>query len=163
MSITPLYQIPLCQNIENEDLFVKYISSQLWEGELWLNGGWGPKTEVQELTADDPITNFKIPFMVSPINDIDFLNGNKESNKRYHIAFTGENWRVLVNFIEEIKKLGVEEQKYVLNSYFTSKIPEEGKEIYQLCIIVKGDSTTIMIDKGKWIPSFENVITIAGW
>lgn len=160
--ITPLYKIPLPTNINLEELYIKYIQPHVWEGELKLDGGWGPKNSIQELTSDDPLSGFKIPFCVSPTNDIDFELA-KESNRRYKIVFTGEQWKVLVNFIEAVKSFGVEEQVYVLNSYFSTNIPEEGAEIYQLYITVRQDSTTIHIEKGKWIPSFDESLVVAGW
>lgn len=160
--MTPLYQIPLPTNVDHEELYTKYIQPYTWEGELWLDGGWGPKNNVQDLVSDDPIIGFKIPFHVCPVNDINF-ESLKESNRRYSIAFPGEQWKILLNFINEIKNFGVEEQKYVLNSYFSTNLPTEGTQIYQLHIVAKQDSTTIVIEKGKWIPSFEDSLIVAGW
>jgi hypothetical protein len=160
--ITPLYKIPLPTEVNLEELYVKYIQPYVWEGELWLDGGWGPKNSIQDLISDDPIQGFKVPFLVSPVNHIDF-DTSKESNRRYTVAFPGEQWKLLVNFIEAVKGFGVEEQVYVLNSYFSTNLPEEGAQIYQLHIVARQDSTTIHIEKGKWVPSFDESLVVAGW
>jgi hypothetical protein len=159
MKIVPLYQIPI-NNIPTSQFFIEYVLPYQWEGHLWLDGGWGPKNEVQELISDDPLTGFKIPFLVAAKNT---LIESTECDKKYHIAFPGNSWPHLVNFIEAVKQFGVKEQKYILSSYFTSDLPEEGTNIYQLSITVTQDLTTINIEKGKWIPSFDDSLIIAGW
>lgn len=157
----PLYQCTIISDHPQEYFFEKFISPHVWEGELYIDGGWGPKNEILEITSDDPITGFKIPFYLSPSCHIDEIT-RKESDKKYLLSFPGEQWKLLVMFIEEVKKLGVTEQRYVLNSYFNSQLPEEGKEIYQIHIVVN-ETTTINIEKGKWIPSFDDSILVAGW
>jgi hypothetical protein len=163
--------VPIPTDVESEELYNKYIKQYTWEGELKIDGGWGPKNFIQDFTSDDPIKGFKVPFFVSPINDMEFLGletsdrmSSKESNRRYHVAFPGEQWKILYNFMHTVKNFeGVTEQVYTLNSYFSSKIPEEGALIYQLCINVTKDNTTISIEKGKWVPTFENSLLIARW
>ena len=156
-----MFPIPI--NVDSLELFEKYLRPHTWEGELWIDGGWGPKNLIQELIADDPISGFKLPFYIKPENDINFSLDSKESNCRYLVAFPGEQWRILYNFMNAVKQLGVKEQRYILNSYFSSELPREGSQIYQLQIIVREDSTTITIEKGKWIPSFDDSLLIAGW
>lgn len=162
MQITPLYKLPIPTVIENSEMFEKYVSTNIWEGDLWIDGAWGPKHLIQELISDDPITGFKIPLLIQPINDMDF-DTMSESNQRYHVCFPGETWKLLYNFINAVKIIGAKEQKYVLSSYFSTELPEEGKEIYQLVINVNSESTTINIEKGKWIPSFDDSLIIARW
>ncbi len=157
-----LYEIPLPQNLENEFLFQKYIKPYIWEGTLLIDNGWGPKDSVLDLTSDDPITGFKVPFYVAPQNTVDYTTG-RDQDRHYTVAFPGEQWQLLYNFINAVRELGVEEQKYVLNSYFSTQIPEEGAEIFQLCITATPNKTTISIEKGKWIPSFDDNLIIAGW
>lgn len=148
-------------SLSNLDMLEKFVKPSVWEGVLWVDGGWGPKNEIQDLMAGDPVIGFILPFFVNPTNDID--DSGKSVNQAYSITFPGEQYTILMHFIEAIKKLGVKEQRYILNSYFSTKIPDEGKEIYQLCITVTQEETTITIEKGNWIPSFENSIPIAGW
>jgi hypothetical protein len=169
----PLYKLPLPTNVENEEMFLKFIKPFTWEGELKIDGGWGPKNLVQDLVSDDPVTGFKVPFLINPINDMDFngLEGkagtnftSKESNRRYHVAFPGEQWKLLYNFINAVKNFDeVTEQVYILNSYFSTNLPEEGTLIYQLHITISKDNTTISIEKGKWVPTFEKSLLVARW
>lgn len=147
--------------IENEFMYEKYIKPFVWEGFLWLDGGWGDKNFVQDLLSDDPITGFKVPFYVSPTNLID--PSGHDYDRKYIITFTGENWKLLHNFIEAVKTSGVKNQTYILNSYFSTQVPDPGTNLYQLRVTVIGDTTTINIDRGTWIPSFEESLTIAGW
>jgi hypothetical protein len=162
MPILPLHKRPL-PNPELAYIFEKYIKPEIWEGELWLDNGWGDKNSIQELMENnDPITGFRVPFLVQPVNDIEPYS-NRELNKRYSITFPGEQYGLLLNFIEAVKEIGVKEQKFVLNSYFSTKIPPEGARIYQLIIEVKDGETTFSIEQGKWIPSFEDNQLIARW
>ncbi len=156
-----LYKYPIIESHPQEYFFEKFIKPNIWEGILYIDGGWGPRNEVLEITSDDPINGFKVPFYVYPTCDI-CEDTRKETNKKYIVTFPGEQWKLLVNFMEIVKSLGVKEQRYVLNSYFSTKIPKEGEEIYQLHIVVN-ERTTITIEKGKWIPSFDDSSLIAGW
>lgn len=162
MNITPLHARTLTIDQTQIDLCTKYIQPFLWEGEFWVDGGWGPKNQIQDLFLGDPITGFKLPFYATPINELD-PDTNRESNQRYHITFPGEQWKVLLYFIDALKEIGVNDMKLVVNSYFASVLPEEGEQIYQLCIQLKSEHTTLTIEKGKWIPNFEDSVSIAGW
>lgn len=158
--ITPLHEQTFPLSIQNQDFYEKYILPNVWEGYLWVNGGWGLKDEIAEITAHDPIQGFKLPFYIAP--HCEFTEDNRPRDCKFKLSFTGEGWKVLYNFIESLKQLGAQEQRYILCSYFASQVPEIGKKLYQLIITVR-DETTITIEEGTWIPSFEHSDTIAGW
>lgn len=160
--------------IQNQELFEKYLKPFIWEGWSWYDGGWGEfKDKISRLLDGDPIKGFTLPFLLMPYNEVHEKEFETEGitalttveeNRKWHIAFPGEQYKVLLHLIEMIKELGVKEQKYILNSYFTSQIPDEGKEIYQLEINVDSEGIIIMkIHKGKWVPCFEEAQVISGW
>lgn len=163
----------LIPNIKNKFLLEKYLKPYIWEGWLWVNDGWGPKDKIQNMMLGDPVSGFKIPFLLQPYNEllekeIVGPDGNQyytttETDHKYHVAFPGEQYQILIHIIDELIRLGVEEQKYVLNSYFSTQVPNEGSPIFQLHIEVKKNEINFRVEKGKWVPSFEDTLTVAGW
>lgn len=142
-------------------LFEKYLKPYIWEGDIWIDGGWGPKDKILELCVGDPINGFELPFYLTPVNEID--DNGKSTMERYNLTFPGEQHLILQHFIEAVKESGAEEQRYILYSYFLNKPPDAGESIYQLNIIATQEKTTFTIEKGNWIPSFDSSLLSARW
>lgn len=134
-------------NVKQQALLDNYVKPFTWEGTVWLDGGWGPKNEVLYLLdcqEDETGTKLRLPMNLMPVHTLveQKLIGQsgeyvsvEEKEMRYELVIPGEQYRLLLKLIQVLKELGVKEQIYVLNSYFSSQIPEEGSPIYQLRIV----------------------------
>lgn len=147
--------------VKEQELFDTYIKSHTWEGFAWFDGGWSSKkNEIMELMLGDPVTGFKLPFLFVPNNTLN--SDSIEISRDYKVAFPGEQYKILLHLIKAVKELGVKKQKYLLKSYFSTSLPTEGISIYQLEIEVE-DKVSIRINKGNWVPNFDNTFPAAGW
>lgn len=159
--ISHLSTLKIPVNIENTDFWIKYIEPFMWEGKLIIDGGWGPKTEVLELTKGDEFSKLLVPLMVKP--SADFNDENRVCSEWYNVSFPGEAWKIFLNMINEIKSLTEGNQIYQLKSFLSTKIPSPGDEIFELVIEATKDDTTVIVNQGFWVPSFNDTLMRAKW
>ena len=160
-------------DVDNQEMFNKYLKPYIWEGWLWLDGGWSNyKDEVGKLMMGDPVSGFTLPFLLKPHNEIEqgyIQVGDQttvtsiEKDRKWHEAFPGEQYKILLHLITAIRELGIEKQEYVLNSYFSTQVPDGGEPIFQLKITVTKNEIQFKVLRGKWLPSFDDVLPASGW
>ena len=148
----------------NEELVSKYITPRIWDGWLWLDGGWGPRNDVNQTVAEKCLAGVNTPVYIHPYVELDRENGNRELNERYRISFPGKNWKDVIKMIQQLQTLGVKEQRWTLDSHLRTTKAIKG-DIYRLLIIAgtSPESIEVRVLEGDWIPSFRNTQSKAGW
>ena len=151
--------------ISHKELVDKYIRPYIWDGYLWIDGGWGAKEFISSLDTNSDILKMTIPLSVEPHSD--FIENEKGAsfpvNQKYRVAFPGEQCEYLFNFIDMVANQGSSEQKYILNSYLDVNDVVEGDPIYQLVITVDEENILIDVERGTWVPSFDNSLVVSRW
>lgn len=149
----------------------KYIRPWIWSGDLYVDGGWGPKNAIQEaICTEDPMSGSMLePFFCKPVADscprqtVSDGSRHQTSNKanlRYSATFPGEYFSVVLQKIKEVDRIAEEGQKWILHSH---RDGEDGP-LYRLVIDKpKGGRTYFRVLRGKLIPSFESPIICAEW
>lgn len=148
----------------NDEMTKKYILPRIWDGWLWLDGGWGPKNAVNQHVAEECLAGKNTPVYINPYVELDRYHGNRELNKKYRVSFPGKNWTAVIEMIKQLQKLGVTEQRWTLDSHLRTTKATRG-DIYRLLIIAGPipESIEVRILEGDWIPSFTNTASKAGW
>jgi hypothetical protein len=165
----------------------KYISPHVWEGELYVNGGWGDRNKVESFASTFPfgifslnprhellnldaafgLTRAKEINMQTDLQRAQLLNSEnhsvKEINRHYNIAFPGSRHDIITIFLERLKSLKVESIVHLRN-YLNDLGPKKDQPLYQLYITVTKEGEIITrMSEGIWIPSFKQVKAVAGW
>jgi hypothetical protein len=146
--------------------FKKYVQPFLWEGWCWVDGGWGNKNKVLEVTQE--AREFKIAFYFMPtydttISKFEGTESETDINHRYHVAFPGYNWPKLKNTIRELIEAGQTEQDWIVNSFVSTESPDVAEDIYRLAVKVRNGRVSYSIVKGEFVPSFVRNEVVARW
>lgn len=151
-----------------KQFFKKYVQPHLWEGWCWIEGGWGNKNLMLELTRD--AREFKSPLYVMPTHDsvpasqhTETNQSEREINYRYHVALPGYNWSGLITLVTRLVTAGLKNQDWLLNSYVSTEPPNPAQQIYRLCIKVREGRVSYSIVEGEFRPSFVNNKVVARW
>lgn len=163
-------------SVDTTQFYKKYIVPYTWDGSVRIDNGWGDKSKLNKiLSSNETISLDKQDFYLYPITDVketpitlpdgSLFFTQEHSNPRYRLAFKGEkSWDYVLNALMLIKEAGT---SYVieLESFFTEGSDlDNTKDVFKL--IIKGTYNTnpvVDIQKGKWVPDFSIVETIAEW
>ena len=160
--------------MKNQKLFKRYVAPYLWEGWLWCDGGLGPKNEILSNVARPTIDGDIVPLYLHPYNAVraarvrvqaETADCTAIADERYQVAFPGKHWRSLLKTIEDLRKCGVDEQRWTLTSWLSSRGADTSEAPYRMVVLAgpkKGDEE-VRIVQGMWRPCFSEARTVAGW
>jgi hypothetical protein len=147
------------------DLLNTYVEPRRWLGTLhFATHSWGPKNSLISLAQ-------AMQFPILPASDIEetipyisldrppvLLPQGPTTNQRYELALELGQFPLLLQFIQEVRKLTEEAHTYEL----TSEIITPGEPAFKLIIKVTEDVICQLI-RAKWQPTYDNKDVMAGW
>ena len=148
----------------NKSFFETYISSQVWIGKMYIDGGWGNKAKVMDIFPEpEPVLSTKMePVQLTP--DFDMIENEKSSapehiNFRYSVIFMGMEYAQFVKKVHEVMSVCQKKMVWILDSVdgkTGEKLPLRFTINYE-----KGSDPVFTVYEGKMSPDFSKPVKIS--
>jgi hypothetical protein len=146
----------------SKKLLTEYVTKYIWEGYLFVDGGWGDKNMVTNIFPKEDLLVTPDVF-VQPV--CEFTENNHSSmvdqNHKYKVVFPGYNYPLVIRYTSKLTEI-CEEQLWVLDS-FSRQNEETVFEPYRMEIFVGPSESYVKVYKGVYKPDFSEKTLQVGW